>query len=86
VVVFALKKKDCIISAAKQGVFKKIHKFGMHVPNDVDKARHAIDKENGNTLWADAVSEEMKNLRVAFDIEEGDAKAPMGQNATESLT
>lgn len=27
----------------------------------------AIDKENGNTLWWDAICQEMKNVRVAFE-------------------
>ena len=32
-----------------------------------------LDKENGNTLWYDAIQKEMKNVRVAFQVwEEGD--------------
>jgi hypothetical protein len=58
-------------------VVKKTHKFGMRVPNSVDEA-HAIDKENNSTLWADAIAKERKNVRVAFDIKEGDEKAPVG--------
>jgi hypothetical protein len=58
-------------------VVKKTHKFGMRAPNSVDEA-HAIDKENGSTLWADAIAKQMKNVRVAFDVKEGDKKAPVG--------
>jgi hypothetical protein len=29
---------------------------------------------NGNTLWTDAIAKEMKNVRVAFDMKEGDEK------------
>jgi hypothetical protein len=47
------------------------------MPNNVDEAQ-AIDKENGNILWGDAIAKEMKNVRVAFDIKEGDEKAPIG--------
>jgi hypothetical protein len=45
------------------------------VPNTVNKA-HALDKVNENALWTDAIAKEMKNIRVAFDIKEGDEKAP----------
>jgi hypothetical protein len=61
----------------QRGVVKKTHKFGTHVPNTVDEA-HALDKVNGNTLWTDAIPKEMKNVKVAFDIKEGDKKAPVG--------
>jgi hypothetical protein len=76
---FVLKKRVCIISAVKQHVVKKIHKFGTRVPNTVHEA-HALNKVNGNTLcWTDAVAKEMKHVRVAFDIkEEGVAQAPVG--------
>ena len=28
----------------------------------------ALDAKNGNTLWADAISKEMENVRVAFEV------------------
>ena len=34
----------------------------------------AIDAENGNTLWADAVGLEMKNNRVAAEEYDGEIK------------
>jgi hypothetical protein len=74
---FALKKGDRIISTVKQRVVKKTHTFGTRVPNTVNEA-HALDKVNGNAFWTDAVAEEMKNVRVACDIKEGDEKAPVG--------
>ena len=75
---FTLKKRDRIISAVgKRCVVKKTHKFGIRVPKNVEEAT-AIDQENGNTLWTDAIAKEMKNVRVAFDIKEGDEKAPIG--------
>jgi hypothetical protein len=74
----ALKKRNRIISAVKQLVVKKTHKFGMRVPNNVDEA-HALDKANSSTLWADAIAKEMKqNVRVAFNILEGDKMTPVG--------
>ena len=34
--------------------------------------RHAmeLDKQNGNTLWAEAIRREMSKARVAFDVKE----------------
>jgi hypothetical protein len=58
-------------------VVKKTHKFGARVPNTVDEA-HALGKVNANALWTDAVAKETKNIKVAFDIKEGDEKAPVG--------
>ena len=33
-----------------------------------------LDEKNGNTLWWDAICKEMKNVRVAFDVFEGEEK------------
>jgi hypothetical protein len=35
-----------------------------------------LDKENDNTLWQDAVSKEMKNVRIAFKILNGEESIP----------
>jgi hypothetical protein len=72
---FALKKRDCIISAVKQHVIKKTHKFGTCVPGDVEDEAHALDKENGNIRGTEAITNEMKNIRTASNIKEGDEKA-----------
>ena len=37
-----------------------------------------LDKENGNSKWADAIVKEMKDVRVAFEIKDDDWKAPVG--------
>jgi hypothetical protein len=31
-----------------------------------------LDKENGNTLWQDKVRKDMKNVRIAFKILNGE--------------
>ena len=28
----------------------------------------ALDRKNGNTLWADAIAKELKNVKVAFKV------------------
>ena len=44
---------------------KKTHKFVIEV--SVAEA-YALDKKNGNTLWADSIAKEMMNVRTAFKI------------------
>eukprot|EP00804_Cyclotella_cryptica_P009101 CCRYP_003177-RA/>CCRYP_003177-RA protein AED:0.23 eAED:0.23 QI:0/0/0/1/1/1/2/0/629 len=75
-----LKKRDSIIAQVKHRsarYLKRTHKWGLEVPQLVDDAL-AIDKRNGNTLWADAIAKEMKNVRVAFKILENGEKTPPG--------
>ena len=36
----------------------------------------AIDKENGNTLWWDAICKEMRNVRPAFEKWEKNEQIP----------
>ena len=56
----------------------KTHKFGIKVPKSVEQAVQ-FDKENGNTLWWDAICQEMKNVRIVFEIFEGEVKdIPIG--------
>jgi hypothetical protein len=65
-----LKKRERIISLVKQHqtqYLKRTHKFGIEIPETVQEAL-ALDKKNGNTLWADTISKEIKNVQVAFKI------------------
>ena len=64
-VPYTLKKRDRIIAAVNKRYHKRIHKFGIRVPKTVEEA-YAINKENGNTHWTDAIQKEMKNVRIAF--------------------
>ena len=37
------------------------------------KEAYDVDAQNGNTLWADAISKEMQNVKVAFKmLDEGE--------------
>ena len=58
-VPYTLKKRERIISKLKAKYHQKSHKYGIKIPKSVDDAK-AIDKENGNTLWMDAIHLEMK--------------------------
>ena len=59
-----LKKRLSIISLVMKIDYcylKKTPNFGIEVPKSVAQA-YALDKNNGNTLWAYAISKEMKDV------------------------
>ena len=56
---------------------KRNHKFGTELPNTMEQAL-ALDIKNGNTLWADVISKEMENVRVAFEILSDGKSTPIG--------
>ena len=73
-----LRRRDRIIKRLKvQRVRKGRMKFGIEIPGTVDQAV-ALDNQNGNTLWQDAIVKEMKNSRVAFKLLEQGEKPPVG--------
>ena len=65
-----LKKRERIISLVRKRearYLKRNEKFGIAVPKTVKEA-YELDAQNGNTLWADAISNEMESVKVAFKI------------------
>ena len=65
-----LKKRDTSIASVRKWqtrYLKRSHKFGIELPKTVEKAL-ILDTMYGNTLWADATSKEMENVRVAFKV------------------
>jgi hypothetical protein len=60
-----------IIAAMTKRYHKRTHKFGIEVPKSWDDCVK-LDKENDNTIWKDAVRKEMKNVRIAFKILNGE--------------
>ena len=75
---YVIKKRNRIIAKVKSKYWVKTHKFGIKVPKSVEQAVQ-FDKENGNTLWWDAICQEMKNVRIAFEVFEGEVKdIPIG--------
>lgn len=62
-----LKKRNLIIAKVKSTKYwQRTHKYGIEVPKSVQHAL-ALDRANGNTLWWDAICEEMANVRIAFE-------------------
>jgi len=78
-VLSVLTKRNRIIAAVNRRYHKRNHKFGIKVPRDWDEAV-VFDKENGSTLWQDAVRKEMKNMRIAFKVlDDGEVVPPCFQ-------
>ena len=46
---------------------KRNKKFRISLPKNIKEALQ-LDKENGNTMWADAIATETKNVKVSFKI------------------
>ena len=65
-VPYVIRKRNRIISKVKSRYWNKTHKFGFKLPKTVQEALE-IDKENGNTLWKDAIEQEMRNVLPAFE-------------------
>ena len=66
-VPYTLKKRDHIISAVNKSVKITHTKYGIRVPKNRRKAL-AIDQENGDNAWSDAIKKEMQNIAPAFKI------------------
>ena len=66
-----LHSRDITISKVNQRGAKKYIKmtmeYGIQCPKTVQEVME-IDRKNGNTLWADAISKEVRFGLVAFDI------------------
>ena len=63
---FVLKKRERIILLVKKWntrYLKRNEKFGIAIPNNVKEALE-LDKENGNTLWDDAIATETELITI----------------------
>jgi hypothetical protein len=63
---FILRKRDRIISKVKSKYWGRTHKYGIEILKSMESAKR-IDAANGNTLWQDAVQEEMAKINPALD-------------------
>jgi hypothetical protein len=71
---------DCVILLVRKQnprYLKRTHKFGIELSKTIKEALE-LDKKNGNTFWADAISKEMKDVHVAFKILLDRQSAPIG--------
>ena len=65
-VPYVLRKQKRILQKVKSKYWARTHKYGIRIPKNIKEAIE-IDKENGNTLWMDAIKLEMQNVRIAFE-------------------
>jgi hypothetical protein len=75
-VLYVLTKRNQIISAVNRRYQKRTHKYGIEVPKSFDDCV-CIDQENGNTLWQDAIHQEMSKVRIAFQVLYDDEVIPL---------
>ncbi|KAI2493823.1 Reverse transcriptase (RNA-dependent DNA polymerase) [Fragilaria crotonensis] len=61
-VPFTLGRRNRIIAAINSRYHKRTHKFGLEVPKTYEDCIR-IDRENGNTLWQDAIRKEMAKYK-----------------------
>jgi hypothetical protein len=64
-VPLVLRKRHRMINKIKKKYWRTTHKYGVRVPKTVKEALQ-IDKENNNTLWADAIKKEMSKAQVSY--------------------
>lgn len=74
-VPYTLSRRNRIIAAVNKRYHKRTHKFGIEIPKCFDDCVR-IDRTNGNTLWQDAVRQEMKKVGVAFRVLRPDEEVP----------
>ena len=60
-----------MVAKVKCKYWTHTQKFGLRVPTFVTEVI-AIDRENGDTLWCDAICKEIKNVCIDFEEFEGD--------------
>ena len=70
-VPYTLKKRTRILKKLKSKYWMRTHKYGCEIPKTIADAKR-IDAENKNRLWQDAIDLEMKNVRIAFQLFNGD--------------
>jgi hypothetical protein len=84
-VPYTLRKRDVILSKVKARIRKTTHKYGIEMPLNIDHANR-LDRENGNSLWRDALAKEMTEVGIAFEVlPDGQAAPPTWKKVTGHL-
>jgi hypothetical protein len=76
-VPYVIRKRTAIISKLRSKYWQKTHKYGIRVPRSINEAKE-IDIKNVDNRWMDAVRLEMENVRVTFEIYNGDTNDFVG--------
>ena len=72
-VPYTLIKRNQIISKVKSKYWLRTHKFEIRIPKSVEEAK-CLDQENGDSQWWEAICNEMRNVRPAFEVWEKDVE------------
>jgi hypothetical protein len=72
-----LRKRDRIVSKVKAKYWARTHKYGILIPKNMEDAKR-IDERNGDTIWQDAVREEMTKINPALVTIEGNVDDYVG--------
>lgn len=75
VLVYTLRRRNCIVAAVNARYYRQTHKFGIEIPKTFQDCLRIICK-NCNTLWQDAISKELVKVQVAFLEFPEDGKLP----------
>ena len=79
-VLYVIKNRKRIIFLVKNMslcYLKKTHKFGVRLPESMDKAC-MLDIENGNVLWTNTIAKEMNDVKVTFKSLDDSEDVPIG--------
>jgi hypothetical protein len=75
-VSMVLRRKKRLIKTVQTRHKRAGYKFGIRLPRSIAEARE-LDRQNGNTLWMDALRKEMNGVMVAFEPQpEGTTHVP----------
>ena len=83
-VPLVIRKRSRMINKVKKKYWRTTHKFGIRIPKTVAEALQ-LDKENGNTYWADAITKEMSKAKVAYVPVEGVTPEEVRSNRVDQL-
>ena len=72
-----IRKRKHVVKQIRHRIPKKSMKFGITIPGSVDEAIK-LDKENGNSLWQEAIQKEVNNVKIAFRPLTDEENLPVG--------
>ena len=83
-VSLVIRKRNRMVNKVKKKYWRTTHKFGIRIPKTVAEALQ-IDRENGNTYWADAIAKEMGKAKIAYVHMEGVTPEDVRANKVDQL-
>ena len=64
-VPYTPKRRNRIISKVRTKYWRKTHKYGVRLPNNLKESIH-IDQENGNTYRNNVIYKEMNKSNISY--------------------